>query len=108
MVVRVEDLEAGINLINASPYGKGTAIFTSLGAAARKFQRFVDVGMIGINVPLPVPVAYYSFDGWKASLFGEDHHAPEGSPSTHGGKVITSCGPETNHALGAAYNFPSN
>ena len=79
VVVRVQDLEEGIKLINANPYGNGTAIFTSSGAAARKFQRSVDVGIIGIDVPLPVPVAYYSFGGWKASLFGDKHiYGPEG------------------------------
>jgi malonate-semialdehyde dehydrogenase (acetylating)/methylmalonate-semialdehyde dehydrogenase len=109
VVVRVEDLEAGIALINANPYGNGTAIFTSSGANARKFQRSVDVGMIGINVPLPVPVAYYSFGGWKASLFGDKHiYGPEGVSFYTRGKVITSRWPETHHASGASYNFPSN
>ncbi|MFE4544115.1 CoA-acylating methylmalonate-semialdehyde dehydrogenase [Arthrobacter sp. NPDC056727] len=109
VVVRVEDLDAGIALINANPYGNGTAIFTSSGAAARKFQRSVDVGMVGINVPLPVPVAYYSFGGWKASLFGDKHiYGPEGVSFYTRGKVITSRWPETHHASGASYNFPSN
>jgi malonate-semialdehyde dehydrogenase (acetylating)/methylmalonate-semialdehyde dehydrogenase len=109
VVVRVEDLDEGIKLINANPYGNGTAIFTSSGASARKFQRSVDVGMIGINVPLPVPVAYYSFGGWKASLFGDKHiYGPEGVSFYTRGKVITSRWPETNHASGASYNFPSN
>jgi malonate-semialdehyde dehydrogenase (acetylating)/methylmalonate-semialdehyde dehydrogenase len=109
VVVRVEDLDEGIKLINANPYGNGTAIFTSSGAAARKFQRSVDVGMIGINVPLPVPVAYYSFGGWKASLFGDKHiYGPEGVSFYTRGKVITSRWPETHHASGASYNFPSN
>ncbi|XQZ28142.1 CoA-acylating methylmalonate-semialdehyde dehydrogenase [Arthrobacter sp. NyZ413] len=109
VVVRVDTLEDGIKLINANPYGNGTAIFTSNGAAARKFQRSVDVGMIGINVPLPVPVAYYSFGGWKASLFGDKHiYGPEGVSFYTRGKVITSRWPETHHASGASYNFPSN
>jgi malonate-semialdehyde dehydrogenase (acetylating)/methylmalonate-semialdehyde dehydrogenase len=109
VVVRVEDLDAGIALINANPYGNGTAIFTSSGAAARKFQRSVDVGMIGINVPLPVPVAYYSFGGWKASLFGDKHiYGPEGVSFYTRGKVVTSRWPEASHASGASYNFPSN
>jgi malonate-semialdehyde dehydrogenase (acetylating)/methylmalonate-semialdehyde dehydrogenase len=109
VVVRVEDLDEGIALINANPYGNGTAIFTSSGAAARKFQRSVDVGMIGINVPLPVPVAYYSFGGWKASLFGDKHiYGPEGVSFYTRGKVITSRWPDENHASGASYNFPSN
>jgi malonate-semialdehyde dehydrogenase (acetylating)/methylmalonate-semialdehyde dehydrogenase len=70
-VVRVESYEEGVALINASQYGNGTAIFTNDGGAARRFQREVTVGMIGINVPIPVPVAYYSFGGWKNSLFGD-------------------------------------
>jgi malonate-semialdehyde dehydrogenase (acetylating)/methylmalonate-semialdehyde dehydrogenase len=109
VVVRVEDLDEGIRLINSNPYGNGTAIFTSSGASARKFQRSVDVGMIGINVPLPVPVAYYSFGGWKASLFGDKHiYGPEGVSFYTRGKVITSRWPESAHASGASYNFPSN
>ena len=109
VVVRVETLDEGIRLINANPYGNGTAIFTSSGAAARKFQRSVDVGMIGINVPLPVPVAYHSFGGWKASLFGDKHiYGPEGVSFYTRGKVVTSRWPETHHASGASYNFPSN
>ncbi|MDQ0799012.1 aldehyde dehydrogenase family protein [Arthrobacter sp. SLBN-112] len=107
VVVRVETLEEGIKLINANPYGNGTAIFTSSGAAARKFQRSVDVGMIGINVPLPVPVAYYSFGGWKASLFGDKHiYGPEGVSFYTRGKVVTSRWPETHHASGASYKLP--
>lgn len=69
-VVRVEGYEEAVQIINASPYGNGTAIFTNDGGAARRFQREVQVGMIGINVPIPVPVAYHSFGGWKDSLFG--------------------------------------
>jgi malonate-semialdehyde dehydrogenase (acetylating)/methylmalonate-semialdehyde dehydrogenase len=109
VVVRVQDLEEGIKLINANPYGNGTAIFTSSGAAARKFQRSVDVCMIGINVPVPVPVAYYSFGGWKTSLFGDKHiYGPEGVSFYTRGKVITSRWPEASHASGASYNVPSN
>src|SRR6185312_5376681 len=70
-VVRVETFDEGIELINSGPYGNGTAIFTNDGGAARKFQREIQVGMIGINVPIPVPVAYHSFGGWKASMFGD-------------------------------------
>jgi malonate-semialdehyde dehydrogenase (acetylating)/methylmalonate-semialdehyde dehydrogenase len=68
-VVRVKTYNEGVALINAHPYGNGTAIFTNDGGAARKFQNEIQVGMIGINVPIPVPTAYYSFGGWKASLF---------------------------------------
>ena len=69
--VRADTVDDAIALINANPYGNGTAIFTSSGEAARRFQRGVNVGMIGINVPVPVPMAYYSFGGWKDSLFGD-------------------------------------
>ena len=65
--------------MNSNPYGNGTAIFTNDGGAARRFQNEVEVGMVGINVPIPVPVSYYSFGGWKASLFGDSHaHGTEG------------------------------
>ncbi|MBT1004126.1 CoA-acylating methylmalonate-semialdehyde dehydrogenase [Paenarthrobacter sp. DKR-5] len=108
-VVRVADLDEGIKLINANPYGNGTAIFTSSGAAARKFQRSVTVGMIGVNVPIPVPVAYHSFGGWKSSLFGDKHiYGEEGVSFYTRGKVVTSRWPEPTHASGASYNFPSN
>ena len=70
-VVRVESYDEALELINANPYGNGTAIFTNDGGAARRFQNEVEVGMVGINVPIPVPMAYYSFGGWKASLFGD-------------------------------------
>ena len=70
-VVRVPGFAEGVEIINASPYGNGTAIFTNDGGASRRFQREVTVGMIGINVPIPVPGAYHSFGGWKASLFGD-------------------------------------
>jgi malonate-semialdehyde dehydrogenase (acetylating)/methylmalonate-semialdehyde dehydrogenase len=70
-VIRVETFDEGIELINSGPYGNGTAIFTNDGGAARKFQREIQVGMIGINVPIPVPVAYHAFGGWKDSLFGD-------------------------------------
>ncbi|MDJ0334449.1 CoA-acylating methylmalonate-semialdehyde dehydrogenase [Salinibacterium sp. G-O1] len=70
-VVRVASYDEGVAIINASPYGNGTAIFTNDGGAARRFQREIEVGMVGINVPIPVPVGYYSFGGWKDSLFGD-------------------------------------
>ena len=70
-IVRVSSYDEGVAIINASPYGNGTAIFTNDGGAARRFQREVEVGMVGINVPIPVPVGYYSFGGWKDSLFGD-------------------------------------
>ena len=90
-------------------HGPAPWIFTSSGASARKFQRSVDVGMIGINVPLPVPVAYYSFGGWKSALVGDKHiYGPEGVFFYPRGKVITSRWPEASHASGASYNFASN
>jgi malonate-semialdehyde dehydrogenase (acetylating)/methylmalonate-semialdehyde dehydrogenase len=70
-IVRVKSFDEGIALINASPYGNGTAIFTNDGGAARRFQNEIEVGMVGINVPIPVPVAYHAFGGWKDSLFGD-------------------------------------
>jgi malonate-semialdehyde dehydrogenase (acetylating)/methylmalonate-semialdehyde dehydrogenase len=79
VVLRAETLEAALALVNDNPYGNGTAIFTRSGAAARRFEREVQVGMVGINVPIPVPMAFYSFGGWKQSLFGDLHvHGTEG------------------------------
>ncbi len=107
-VVRADDVDAAIALINANPYGNGTAIFTSSGEAARRFQRGVNVGMIGVNVPIPVPMAYYSFGGWKDSLFGDKHiHGPEGVSFYTRAKVVTSRWPHVEHATGASYHFPT-
>ncbi|MGW9412961.1 CoA-acylating methylmalonate-semialdehyde dehydrogenase [Arthrobacter cupressi] len=108
-VVRAETVEEAIELINSNPYGNGTAIFTSSGANARKFHRGVHVGMIGINVPVPVPVAYHSFGGWKDSLFGDKHiYGPEGVSFYTRAKVITERWPEPKQRTGASYNFPTN
>ncbi len=94
-VVRVETFEDGLELINANPYANGTAIFTRDGGAARRFQNEVQVGMVGVNVPIPVPVAYYSFGGWKDSLFGDTHmYGPEGVSFFTRGKVVTSRWPD--------------
>jgi malonate-semialdehyde dehydrogenase (acetylating)/methylmalonate-semialdehyde dehydrogenase len=94
-VVRVGTLDEAIDLINANDYANGTAIFTSSGQAARTFQRRVHVGMIGVNVPIPVPMAFYSFGGWKASLFGDTHvHGPEGIKFYTRAKVVTSRWPK--------------
>ena len=107
-VVRAKSVQEAIALINANPYGNGTAIFTSSGAAAREFQRGVKVGMIGINVPIPVPMAYYSFGGWKASLFGDQHvHGPEGVSFYTRAKVVTSRWPHLETAHGVSYVFPT-
>lgn len=94
-VTRVESLDAAIDLINANNYANGVAIFTSSGHAAREFQRRVKVGMIGVNVPIPVPMAFYSFGGWKDSLFGDHHiHGPEGVRFYTRGKVVTTRWPD--------------
>jgi malonate-semialdehyde dehydrogenase (acetylating)/methylmalonate-semialdehyde dehydrogenase len=94
-VVRVGSYQEGLDLINANPYGNGTAIFTRDGGAARRFQFEVEVGMVGVNVPIPVPVSYYSFGGWKASLFGDTHmYGPEGVQFFTRAKVVTSRWPD--------------
>jgi malonate-semialdehyde dehydrogenase (acetylating) / methylmalonate-semialdehyde dehydrogenase len=107
-VVRVKTYNEGVALINAHPYGNGTAIFTNDGGAARKFQNEILVGMIGINVPIPVPTAYYSFGGWKASLFGDTHaHGTEGVHFFTRGKVVTSRWLDPSHG-GINLGFPQN
>ncbi|MBO8194288.1 CoA-acylating methylmalonate-semialdehyde dehydrogenase [Streptomyces oryzae] len=89
-VLRAESYDDALELINSNPYGNGTAIFTNDGGAARRFQNEVEVGMVGINVPIPVPMAYYSFGGWKSSLFGDTHaHGTEGVHFFTRGKVVT-------------------
>jgi malonate-semialdehyde dehydrogenase (acetylating)/methylmalonate-semialdehyde dehydrogenase len=94
-VTRVTTYDEALKLVNDNPYGNGTAIFTRDGGVARQFQFDVQVGMVGINVPIPVPVAYYSFGGWKASLFGDRHiYGPEGIDYYTRGKVITSRWPD--------------
>ena len=90
-VVRVETYAEALRMINDNPYGNGTAIFTQNGGAARQFQFDVEAGMVGINVPIPVPVSYYSFGGWKSSLFGDLHiYGPEGVQFYTRSKVVTS------------------
>jgi len=90
-IVRAASYDEALALVNANPYGNGTAIFTHDGGAARRFQREVEVGMVGVNVPIPVPMAYYSFGGWKASLFGDSHaHGMDGVHFYTRGKVVTS------------------
>ncbi|MFE7722308.1 CoA-acylating methylmalonate-semialdehyde dehydrogenase [Nocardia rhizosphaerihabitans] len=107
-VVRVEGFEQAVELINASPYGNGTAIFTNDGGAARRFQRQVNVGMIGVNVPIPVPVAYHSFGGWKASLFGDAKaYGPNGFAFFTQEKAITSRWLDPSHG-GIDLGFPRN
>ena len=106
-VVRIKSYDEGLKLINDHEYGNGTAIFTNDGGAARRFQNEVKVGMIGINVPIPVPVAYYSFGGWKASLFGDTHaHGVEGVHFFTRGKVVTSRWLDPSHG-GINLGFPT-
>jgi malonate-semialdehyde dehydrogenase (acetylating)/methylmalonate-semialdehyde dehydrogenase len=91
VVVRVETLDEAIALINRNPYGNGTALFTSSGGAAQRFEEQIEVGMVGINVPIPVPMAFYSFGGWKQSLFGDLHvHGSEGIKFYTRTKAVTS------------------
>ena len=105
-VTRVASYDEGVALINANPYGNGTAIFTRDGGAARQFQWDVNVGMVGVNVPIPVPVSYYSFGGWKASLFGDAHmYGPEGVNFYTRGKVVTSRWPDP-HTSSVDLGFP--
>jgi len=107
-VVRVPTYEAALELVNSNPYGNGTAIFTNDGGAARRYQHEVEVGMVGVNVPIPVPMAYYSFGGWKSSLFGDTHaHGIEGVHFFTRGKVITSRWLDPSHG-GLNLGFPQN
>jgi malonate-semialdehyde dehydrogenase (acetylating)/methylmalonate-semialdehyde dehydrogenase len=105
-VLRADSVDDAIDLINTNPYGNGTALFTSHGGAARKFVRGVKVGMIGVNVPVPVPMAYHSFGGWKNSLFGEHHvHGPDGVRFYTRAKVVTQRWPELERD--ASFDMPT-
>jgi malonate-semialdehyde dehydrogenase (acetylating)/methylmalonate-semialdehyde dehydrogenase len=105
-VLRAATVEEAIDLINANPYGNGTAIFTSHGGAVRQFVRGVKVGMIGVNVPVPVPMAYHSFGGWKNSLFGEHHvHGSDGVRFYTRAKVVTQRWPELERD--ASFDMPT-
>jgi malonate-semialdehyde dehydrogenase (acetylating)/methylmalonate-semialdehyde dehydrogenase len=107
-VVRVDSYEEALRLVNEHPYGNGTAIFTNDGGAARRYQNEVEVGMVGVNVPIPVPMAYYSFGGWKSSLFGDSHaHGTEGVNFFTRGKVVTSRWLDPSHG-GLNLGFPQN
>ncbi len=107
-VVRVQSYDEGLAIINDGAFGNGTAIFTNDGGAARRFQNEVEVGMIGINVPIPVPVAYFSFGGWKHSLFGDSRaHGEEGFRFFTQTKVVTSRWLDPSHG-GLNLGFPQN
>jgi malonate-semialdehyde dehydrogenase (acetylating)/methylmalonate-semialdehyde dehydrogenase len=107
-VLRAPTYEAAVDLVNDSPYGNGVAIFTSDGGAARRFVSEAEIGMVGVNVPIPVPMAYYSFGGWKSSLFGDTHvHGTEGVHFYTRGKVVTSRWLDPSHG-GVNLGFPVN
>ncbi|WP_370770927.1 CoA-acylating methylmalonate-semialdehyde dehydrogenase [Actinomadura roseirufa] len=107
-VVRAGSFDEAMALINASPYGNGACVFTRDGGAARRFQNEVEAGMVGVNVPVPVPMAYYGFGGWKDSLFGDTHaHGTEGVHFFTRGKVVTSRWPEPVRG-GLDLGFPEN
>jgi malonate-semialdehyde dehydrogenase (acetylating)/methylmalonate-semialdehyde dehydrogenase len=107
-VVRVATYDEALALVSGSPYGNGTAIFTNDGGAARRFVSEVETGMVGVNVPIPVPVAYYSFGGWKSSLFGDTHaYGTEGIHFYTRGKAVTSRWPDPSHG-GVNLGFPQN
>lgn len=107
-VIRVKSYDEALQLVNSHMYGNGTAIFTNDGGAARRYQNEVEVGMVGINVPIPVPMAYFSFGGWKNSLFGDSHaHGTEGVNFFTRGKVVTSRWLDPSHG-GINLGFPQN
>ena len=106
-VVRAPDLKAAVDMINSHEFGNGTAIFTRSGDAARSFVSAIQVGMVGVNVPIPVPMAFHSFGGWKASLFGDHHmHGPEGVRFYTKLKTVTSRW-ESGVAQGAEFVMPT-
>lgn len=108
-VVRAETYDEAIELINSSKWGNGTAIFTRDGGAARRFQLEVEAGMVGVNVPIPVPVGYHSFGGWKDSLFGDQHiYGNDGVAFYTRGKVVTTRWPEPSEEVGINLGFPKN
>ena len=107
-VVRAASYDEALAVVNANPYGNGTAIFTNDGGAARRFTHEVEVGMVGVNVPIPVPMAFYSFGGWKSSLFGDTHvHGTEGVHFYTRGKAVTSRWLDPSHG-GVNLGFPVN
>lgn len=107
-VLRAPTYDTALGLVNTNPYGNGAAIFTNDGGAARRFQHEVNVGMVGVNVPIPVPMAYYSFGGWKASLFGDSYaHGTEGVHFFTRGKTVTARWLDPSHG-GVDLGFPRN
>ncbi len=108
IVLRAADFDQALDLVNANPYGNGTAVFTRSGHFARRFQHEIEVGMVGINVPIPVPMAFFSFGGWKASLFGDLHmHGMEGVSFYTRSKVVTSRWPAPAERSAAGLAMPT-
>ncbi|MBT0585177.1 CoA-acylating methylmalonate-semialdehyde dehydrogenase [Alteromonas oceanisediminis] len=108
-VLRVDNLKQAVDLINANQYGNGVAIFTTNGFAAQRFKEHIEVGMVGVNVPIPVPVAYHSFGGWKNSLFGDLHaYGPDGVKFYTRRKTITQRWSDNAQETGPAFGFPAN
>ncbi len=106
VVVRAESDGEAIEIVNQNPYGNGTAVFTESGAAARRFTNEIQVGMVGVNVPIPVPMAFFSFGGWKSSLFGDLHvHGPDGVRFYTRTKVVTTRWPGQRDAV--SLNMPT-
>ena len=109
IVLRVKTIDDAIALINTNPFANGTAIFTRSGSAARRFEHDIEVGMVGINIPIPVPMAFFSFGGWKASLFGDLHmHGMEGVQFYTRTKVVTSRWPEREGSAGMGLAMPTH
>ncbi len=108
VVLRAGTLDEAIDLVNRNPYGNGTAVFTRSGFAAQRFAREIQVGMVGVNVPIPVPVAFFSFGGWKQSLFGDLHvHGPEGVAFYTRRKVVTTRWPAGDEELRSHFTMPT-
>ena len=108
VVVRAATLDEAIDLVNRNPYGNGTAIFTRSGHAAQRYARDVQVGMVGVNVPIPVPMAFFSFGGWKHSLFGDLHvHGPEGILFYTRRKVVTTRWPAGEEESRGTFAMPT-
>ncbi|MBM4199601.1 MAG: aldehyde dehydrogenase family protein, partial [Gammaproteobacteria bacterium] len=106
-MVRVKDFVAAVELINSNQYGNGASIFTADGGVARDFAQRIQVGMVGVNVPIPVPMAFHSFGGWKASLFGDHHvHGPEGARFYTRLKTVTTRWPGERRE-GASFVMPT-
>jgi malonate-semialdehyde dehydrogenase (acetylating)/methylmalonate-semialdehyde dehydrogenase len=108
-VLRAETYEEAVKLVNDNPYGNGVAVFTNNGGAARRFQTEIEVGMVGVNVPIPVPMAYYSFGGWKASLFGDTHaHGMDGIHFFTRQKTVTTRWLDPSEQHGVDLGFPAD